>query len=86
MNVVKAADNTITIVEKHFEQRDAEIPAESRLESGKGVAHAMFLLHSILRQEVEDEKAHRWLGWAQCILTYEGVMSLEGAKYANLLS
>jgi hypothetical protein len=84
MNVIRAAQNMIVMLEKSDHEDALESP--ERRPDGKGVRHAKFLLEHITEELVTGEKAHRWLAWAQCILTYEGVTDLEACKYANLFS
>jgi len=45
--------------------------------------HTSFLLESIKLGKVSDEKAHRWLGWAQCACVSAGMASLEDMKRIN---
>jgi hypothetical protein len=82
-----AAQNTLLLLEKNA--HDTEKPPRlvpKRAEDGRGIPHAVWLLREVAERRITGEKAHRWLAWAQCVLTYEGIIDLHGCKYANLFS
>lgn len=82
MDVKKAASNTLLLVHKHCNYE----PIGVRADNGKSFSHAIWLLKQVEEGQVEGEKAHRWLGWAQCSLAYEGVVSLEASKCCNVFA
>ena len=73
MDIVKAAENTLVHVSEAL-GRDA---------SGKSIAHAVWMLAGISLGYIQDEKAHRWLGYAQGLLVVHGVLGLPEVKKAN---
>lgn len=50
---------------------------------GKSVNHAIWLLRELKAERTSENKAHRWLGWAQCILVFHGLGTLEDMKQIN---
>ena len=50
---------------------------------GKSSEHASWMLYGIAWGYVEEEKAHRWLGYAQGILVSNTIFSLEAVKKIN---
>ena len=50
---------------------------------GKSPGHAAHMLSQIYWGKVVGNKAHRWLGWAQCLLVMHGLTTLEQMKQAN---
>ena len=60
--------------------RDSSLP-EQHPEYGKD--HMMEMIYKIDREQVEGEKAHRWLGYIQgCVVCYGGA-TLEDVKNVN---
>jgi len=57
-----------------------------RAEGGLGKNHMRWMLDQIASGEVKDEKAHRWLGYAQGLATVYFFFSLEDLKNINLNS
>ncbi len=57
--------------------------APDRRKDGIGLGHALFLVEEIAVGRITGEKAHRWLGWAQCVCVYEGIASLMEMKATN---
>ncbi len=51
--------------------------------TGLGVHHALWMLEGIALGYVQYEKSHRWLGYAQAILTGEKLFSLDQMKNVN---
>jgi len=45
--------------------------------------HAIWLLVEVANNHVSGAKAHRWLAWAQCILTKADRLTLEMCKSIN---
>jgi len=74
MNTRKAAAKTLVFV--------TVLPERSA--SGVGKAHAAWMLKGISEGYIGDEKAHRWLGYAQAILVQEKLASLADMKRANM--
>ena len=48
-----------------------------------GKIHAFDMLEAIRDGKVEGEKAHRWLGWAQCIMCVGDAATLDQLKEIN---
>lgn len=76
MNVQKAAINTLEFVKVE----------PIRQASGTGPQHASWMLHGIAMDYIQNEKAHRWLGYAQAILVVERFASVGDMKKANVAS
>lgn len=60
----------------------------TRLADGKGLAHALYMLDRVAEAEVDgkpmgENKAMRWLGYAQAMLVYEGFGALDAMKETN---
>lgn len=51
---------------------------------GKSLDHILFMLYEIATEEVQHEKAHRWLGYAQGLLVCYEKLTLEQCKQINL--
>ena len=83
MDIKQAARNTLTLWEKNHPEA---WPIIERAEDGVGLAHQRWVLEQIVSGEIAGEKGHRWLGWAQGYLAALGYISLDDAKYANVLS
>jgi hypothetical protein len=49
---------------------------------GLGQAHMVFILRQIASWD-NTEKAHRWLGWAQCLAVTLGLTDLDEMKQIN---
>ncbi len=50
---------------------------------GQSQAHAVWMLQMLCTNEIEGNKAHRWLGYAQGILVILGVGTLNQMMEAN---
>lgn len=48
-----------------------------------GKDHIDFMLSEIIQERVTGEKAHRWLGWAQCAICMSGGATLPELKDIN---
>lgn len=48
-----------------------------------GSNHIQYMLDKISNGEIKDEKAHRWLGWAQCAICIGGGASLDALTEIN---
>lgn len=48
-----------------------------------GRAHVTWMLERIEAGEIAGEKAHRWLGWAQCSVVAAGAGALDEMKEIN---
>jgi hypothetical protein len=83
MNVSAAASNTLLIWQKNIE---ANLPKPEREDTGLTLGHQHWLLLEVMNENIEGEKAHRWLSWAQGVLTSRGQVSLTDCKYANAFS
>lgn len=78
MNVQNAARMTMTRFKFPVEAR------AERSETGEGMNHCLYMLQQIRLGFVSGEKAHRWLGWAQCMIVHAGMGSLRMMKEINL--
>lgn len=58
----------------------------ARAEDGLGLGHYAWLLDQVARAEVTGDKAHRWLGWAQCGLAVEKLVTLTELKTVNAIN
>lgn len=45
--------------------------------------HLIEMLDKLESGEIDGEKGHRWLGWAQCLMCARDVASLEDLKIIN---
>jgi hypothetical protein len=84
MNIKQAAQNTLIIWAKNLS--DVPLPEPERDPNGRGRAHQVWLLHSIIAGQVEGEKAHRWLSYAQGYLVCLEDLKLDDCKYANVFA
>ncbi len=50
---------------------------------GEGVPHAVWMLIGVAQGYIQNDKAQRWLGYAQGLLKPKGHITLEGCKTAN---
>lgn len=80
MNVRHAAQETFVKGSRNYVGTVVRDPL------GRGVGHQLWLLNEIIDGFVTGEKAHRWLGWAQAALTYEGMLTLDACKHINKLT
>lgn len=74
MNIKRAATLTKGLVPGHHTKRSKD---------GRGIAHARWMLGEIETGDVEGEKAHRWLGYAQAIIVQHYEATLEDVKRIN---
>ena len=78
MDLIVAAARTQALAEK--------APFLSKNDPWVGRDHIMQMLSKIIQGEVTGEKAHRWLGWAQCAVCMGGGASLNKLKEINFTS
>ena len=89
MKVNKAASDTLAILRLHnaplqIASRHDNIFMNSGLYKKENtLAHAYWMLTLIAHGDIVDEKAHRWLGWAQALLSCHNVTTLETLKAIN---
>ncbi len=76
MNIKKAAKDTLTLIINDNDATWSNIPSLSK-------PHVKRLCLAIIDGEVEGDKAHRWLGWAQCAVVGAGICSLDHMKEIN---
>ncbi len=76
MNIKKAAKETLTLAINDSRATWSENPALSK-------PHIKRICLAIIDGEVEGDKAHRWLGWAQCAVVGAGICSLDQMKEIN---
>lgn len=79
MNPHIAARKLLTLLDAH-EDRGRQSP------EGNDQAHLLFMLWAIHTGEVQGEKAHRWLGYAQALIVMLGLGNLESMKSLNMES
>lgn len=82
MDVRQAARNTNIIWIKN--SGGPTEPIQSK--TGSGYNHVAWVLSQIESGEVQDDKAQRWLGWAQGFLCACGQITLDDCKYANVFA
>ncbi len=74
MNIQKAAERTIAHVSDFCVERDPE---------GRTTEHACWMLNGIIEGYIQNEKAHRWLAYAQAIIVLKNEATLNEMKAAN---
>lgn len=74
INALKAAVGTLNFLGVVEEKRDKE---------GKTLEHVAWMLGQIIDREIEGEKAHRWLGYAQGLMVLEGKATMRDFAEAN---
>jgi len=79
MKIKTAARHTMQIIQEHH--KDAQ-PLRNT-DDPVSINHAFWLLMGISAGYVENEKAHRWLGWAQCTIVITGMATLSDMKQIN---
>ncbi len=77
MDIQIAAKQTKRLINKHSHDGWPALPSKL------GYPHVMWMLDSIQDKCVTGEKAHRWLGWAQCAAVAAGAGTLEDMKNIN---
>lgn len=82
MNVKQAAENTLSL----WSKAQKSIPEPEQTTHGTTEAHVRYVLEQLMDGQVNGEKAHRWLGWAQGWLVARDKITLDDCKYANVLS
>ncbi len=75
--------NTKIAAEKILQKLSATSVGKARRSEGKSSEHAAWMLYGVALDYVQDEKAHRWLGYAQGLLVSNGIFSLEAMKKIN---
>lgn len=81
--------NTLTAARSMLDLMSAEPYGDmiySRDSKGRSVKHAIWMLCGITLGYIQDEKAHRWLGYAQGILVVQRKLTLEEMKNVNRTS
>lgn len=58
------------------------VPGEQSLE-GSTQDHMVFMLQALVSGDIMGEKAHRWIGYAQCLAVMLGLGTLEQMKQIN---
>lgn len=62
----------------------AEEDQGERSDEGNTQGHLLWMLHQLSAGEVRNDKAHRWLGYAQGLAVMLGLVTLEQMKLTNL--
>lgn len=85
MDTAKAARLTMEVRNSKDKEEglDGDPIQTVRNEEGRGVNHAYWMLTEIVLGNVTEEKAHRWLGYAQALLVAEDELTLEECKAIN---
>ena len=78
MNVIKAAQDTIDFA--HKDKCSIKIKPH-RHKYGIGYNHAVWMLEEIVSGNVQNDKANRWLGYAQALLV--NFITLEKLRNIN---
>lgn len=69
MNVQVAASRTLEFLAGEFRSSETEhMPQPEKSDYGNTLEHAVWMLEGISDGYIQYEKAHRWLGWAQCLV------------------
>ena len=78
----------IKIAAQETQKIAARVPAwpnlEFIVENGIDRFHVMDMMDKIMNGEVTGEKAHRWLGWAQCAIVCTGASTLKEMIQINV--
>jgi len=74
MNISTAASSTIAAFDSPPSERDMK---------GRTINHAVWMLVGISLEYVENEKAHRWLGYAQALIVRDGLLTLGEIREIN---
>jgi hypothetical protein len=77
VNVIKAAQETLKLV--------VYLPEDKTIDQDAWCnrPHVKWMLHEIVEGRVRGEKAHRWLGWAQCCVYMFGGAESDTLKKIN---
>ncbi len=76
MDIKTAAIETLN----HLEDNNNNLPINH---PWFGREHVLFMLDQIFIGDVKGEKAHRWLGWAQCAICFADGATLEELEAIN---
>jgi len=82
MNIQIAAEQTKHLIKKQLINKHPH-NGWPTLPSELAYPHAIYMLDSIQDERVTGEKAHRWLGWAQCAAVAAGAGTLDDMKAIN---
>ena len=80
MDIQVAAIDTIEFINKYTYENQTNWPDDVESLS---YDHVMSMLLSIELGDMKNDKANRWLGWAQCAAVSVGVGTLEDMKQIN---
>jgi hypothetical protein len=80
MDIVAAASVTLKYVNNVLE---GPVPDLDIKDPTLQVPHQIEVLEKIINGEVTGEKAHRWIGWAQCALTINGIGDMNVYRAIN---
>ena len=76
MNIIRAAEETL----EHFSKIGNNL---SETHPWYGKLHIYEMLEAIIEEKVIDEKAHRYLGWAQCAMCIGDAVTLDELLQIN---
>lgn len=77
MDIKMAAQDTRILMNRNWVTRPSPTPPSITH------SHIEMMLNSITEGKVTGEKAHRWLGWAQCAAVVANAGTLEEMKAIN---
>lgn len=95
MNVILAANKTLDVMKADEWQWDhvstsslvKPVGQDTRInvsEESDSFEHVTWMLQGIVKEYITGEKAHRWLGWAQAVISiHQEGMPLETFKEIN---
>lgn len=91
MDIIKAAKRTRLLIENcstldRFPNTSGPLSVGPLAIGPLSLNHIVMMLQKIELGEVTGEKAHRWLGWAQCATVAGGVGTLETMTDINKLA
>ena len=77
LDITKAASATVELM--RGKGKSERFPQTGPL----SFTHIMNMLVEIRIGQISGEKAHRWLGWAQCAIVSAGIATLDDMKNIN---
>jgi len=91
MELIKAAEQTLKLAELlgGYTPDGAEVMVRHidteyiPIGNGDDIQHQVNILNQIIYSEIDGEKAHRCLGWAQAMLTVNGIGNLSTYRVIN---
>ena len=81
MEVQKAAEKMLDRIERKFWPKEKQVG-----NAPDQYDHIEWMLEGIEKGYILDEKAHRWLGWAQAVIHIHQGIDLDTLKHINKTS